>query len=697
MAGAGALMRRLSWLLLGALTLATGAAAAAPTAAATTAASVPAAATAPTGVALSAVVQAQADSECPPASEICGDPAFPPPPAVETPDTTQPATGGKEIDDGTTDDSVELGWPTGGGFGDPLWFLPEEPDFEFAYDQQNYDLWLARCGGDLVDQTTGWNSFANEAAGRDLPEVFWELYGDADRACPDDRRATTTLMANAIGGDTVGRAGIPSSSYDIGADQGAWNHVTRKLWINITSLFFSFTKWMTGSTINLLDWAFGFDLAARLAEPANAMASGYYVSLNGSAISVYDLALFITLCFFALQLLRGRVVAAGAELAITLLIYVAFVAFIVLVPGGFGKLITDINETSGRLAASIAAISLEGQGAHEECPEVDGESLEDVSCPFAQVLHATFIERPYDLLNWGSELGSGGDPSNPSQACALARDAILLEGPHGTSDVPRFRMGTAGCEQLADFNHDPTPERAGLSLMVLLTAVLVLILVAVSSLTLTAAQLLVVYLGMLLPFAFAAGLLPGSGRSMLWKWVGAVARAVMAVIGVAAFLSIYLATVSVMGEATADASWLIQGGSMVLLTVVMVFVRRRLMEASKRAGASLGERLNRANIGGGAQGFFTAASTGFAAGGAGQSWRPSGYIPYEAQSMYRDVRQMPVNAAEWRTNTRIRRGLRTGRLDPATTPRPPRGFTASRRHRSQARLRRRTRQATGRR
>ena len=610
------------------------------------------------------------------------DPEFPPPPP--------PVTEVPSVESSTT--------PSGD--------LPLEPDFEFAYDERNHDLWRARCEAvfDNEPQTSILGAKVPSVVTKVLPSVFYEQTGGAERICPDKLRATTTVLGEAIGGDVIGRAGIPTGHYDIGYDAGAWDHWDRKIRGELTNMVFSLDKWLTGSTINLLDWAFDFELADELSSPADTIASGYHESLKGPTVSAYNIALFVTLFYFSFQLLRGRTSVAIGELVTTYLIYSVFIAFVVLVPNGFGQLVTSTTEASGNLAASIAAVTLEGQTDTSECPAPAGPDpgVGAVVCPFGKGLHSAFIERPYDLINWGTNLGSGFDEGNALADCAFARDLILQQGPHGASDEPRFIMGEADCAVLADFNHDPTAERAGLALFVMITAIVVLVLAAVTALTLIGAQLLLVGLITVMPFAVVAGLTPGSGRAVLWKWVAAIVKVVMTVAAIAVYLSLYLVTINVLLEVTAGDSWLIQGGSLILVTLTVFKVRSRLLKASERMAAHAGDRLTRARIGGNhGTGFFTAAGAGFAAG-------RSRHGLAHARSAHRAVHQFAGNTDTWRTNLGTRHAVRTHNRsialaiaaggDPTELPSiqspPPRGFTEPRRQRSRARIaRKRQRQS----
>ena len=641
------------------------------------------------------------------------NPAFPPPPVIDPPPGSVDDPPAEDPTTPPTDDPGSPLLPSFGGFGfgNPLWFLPEPPPIEFGYNQAAYDHWLSQCSDDLVSLPELTDPLPGVTP--DLPQIFNELYGDAEWSCGDDLRADSTVLGVALGGDTeIGRAGIPTGAYDIGADAGAWNHLDRKFWISVTNGFFTINKVITGATINILKWAFGFEIGGAFADRIGLIAVSYY----GQLIPLYDFALFATLVFFAIQLMRGRTHQAIGELALTYFVFVVFLIFGLTSNGGYSGLMVDTMEATGNTAGSIAAITLGDQSNVEGCPAVGAANpggttvgMEGVVCPFGRTLHAAFVERPYDLINWGRDLG---DAVGDGSSCAGARDQILLSGPWGARDEPRFIMGSAGCEAEADFNHDPTAERAGLAALTALTAVLVLILALLTALTLIGAQLLLVGLIAIIPFVLIFALLPGSGRTALWRWIGAFFKVILTVIAMAAFLSLYLVSIQVMAEATAGDSWLVQGGSMVLLTLVMFWVRSRMLKAGKAGAANIGQRL--ADTSPGANGgFFAAAAAGFGGGagyrygsrsggyganGHGSSYRRRmrGYIPYEARMAYRDARQVPVNFAEWNANRRERRAIRRDGYEPPSGRTPPRGFTESRRRHSAARVDRRIRRTQSR-
>jgi len=535
--------------------------------------------------------------------ELGGDPSFP----------GTPPEGGGEVDEPPQAPA------------DPT---PSEP---FAYDAEHYAEYLERC------RTT----------------VALDQLLVVEDPCSDQRRASFSVLDEAIGVGSAGADGIPTGNYDIGYDAGAWNHFSRKVWGTATDGTFSLTKMLVGTTTQVLRWGFTFSLARRLAQPANDIALGYYGALGGgraTAVNTFNLALFATLVYFAVQALRGRTIRAAGELGVTYLILVLFVGFVIAVPNGFGRLVDSTLSGAAKLAGGIAATTLSGHtAAAAGCPtyradqDADGSDaqLEVVTCPFTAAIHRAFVARPYDLLNWGADLGDGDDPTNPLRNCARARDAMLATGPHGDADEPRFLMGMAGseCERFADFNHDPTAERFGLAVLVLLTAVLVLLLMLLTALTLVGAQVLLVALVAVMPFAIVAGMLPGSGRSLLWRWATGVLRVVLVVLAVAVFLSLYLVSIDVLLDASDGEPWLVQGATLVLLTLVMFAARARLLRASERMAEHTHARLSAARVGGShGAGLLTAAAGGWQ--GDPRGWRPTEYVPQAVRTTYRIGRDL---------------------------------------------------------
>jgi hypothetical protein len=196
---------------------------------------------------------------------------------------------------------------------------------------------------------------------------------------------------------------------------------------------------------------------------------------------------------------------------------------------------------------------------------------------------------PYDLLNWGGLL---------SGPCASVRDAILADGPHGSDNGPREAMRAAGCAAQADFNANPGADRLAAALLTLFVSAATVVLLALIAATVVAAQLVGVGLVAVSPFAFVGGILPGSGRQLLWRWLAAALRAVVAIVAMSLFLSLLLLTLSALLEATEGRALLERFGLLAVVTMLMAAARKRLLQAGQVAATGWGQRREAAVVGG---------------------------------------------------------------------------------------------------
>lgn len=626
------------------------------------------------------------------------DEAFPPLPEIDGEQVEESPTPTTVDENSTTTTSPTTPSPGPGlSPADPFWFLPpDEGEFSYA---ESRDRWEEICNPDPEASPQPTDTDDPSGATRpSLPDSFIDLYGDPDWSCGDARRGSQdSASATAFGTDEIGRVCqasicsgqvIPTSNYDVGADEGAWNHAGRKSLALFTSLPFTGTKSLMMATHNLLEWAFGFEVAAAFADTVSTISVNYYAATRPA----YDLALFLTMFVVGVHLLRGRTSAGLTELAMTSAIYSLFLFMAFYSDAGYARFLNDSIEWTGQTSGAMAEMAMADLNANSaDCPPIGevtptGETvgLEGTVCPFGKGLHAALIETPYDLINWGAPLEG---------ECAIARDEILWQGPWGNSDEPRFIMGEAsGCEQHADYNHDPTAERFGLAAVMLVAALCALLIIALTALTIIAAQLMMAGLICVLPFAVVVGLIPGPGREALIKWAVFFGKAMLSVVALAMFLSFYLVSLNVIVQITADRAWIIQIGGILVLTGLMLWLRQRVVKSSNRAmsrfGAKVSSKFSSSSNSGGS--FSDAASNGFA----GQRLRlqrraglyEARYAGRLVSNGIRRVRNSPGNFKEMRTNQRERKAIRKHGHRPAVAP--PKGFSAAARTRSRTKTRR---------
>jgi len=591
--------------------------------------------------------------------------------------------------------------PPADGPDDELEDPPQFPDGPFAYDAAHLAVWQEICGDD------GWlEQIQGDAEA--LVEWYTLIESDPNYDCGQEYLADAAPLAAAMGGD-VFADGIPISKMaDCNVDLGAWNALDRKGFAFACQTVLDINVMITGLSIKVIDWAFNFDVASTFAPTSQTIAGGYFWSLVGVGDwtqNAYMVALFATTVWASVRALRGGLAQALGEWGFSFFLLFGFWTTIATTPTGFSDITVRALEAANSIGGAVASVTLSSSGAAEGCPgyapvygptgpggpptasTVDTFSDVSVVCPLANGLADALIKRPYDLVNWGSDLGD-------SSACAIARNEILVTGPHGGDDKPRWIMGAAGCETEAEYNHDPSSGRLGIGVGALVVSVLVLVLVVLLAFTLLIAQLTLVAIVVIFPFAMLAGILPGGGRAFLWKWAGWLIKGVLAVVAVAGILAFQLTSLDVMMSVTDSAPWAIQAGSMVLVTVAMFFLRSRVVKGAAAASAALASNLAGFRPGSGASS-GGASALGAATGAFGTPGRD----PYDVSNAYHaaaTVRDAPVRAGEMRQNRLDRKEHRRSGYTP-THGVPNRTVTSRSRYRKQRAARNHARSAARRR
>jgi len=325
---------------------------------------------------------------------------------------------------------------------------------------------------------------------------------------------------------------FPSSHYDIGFDEGAWNHISRKVYGTFTDLAFSGARSATALALWLVQWAYGFAVYDRLGSSAVDIARRYQAGVVGP-LGLPQLAWFYTVAWAAVAALRGKLTMAAGELA-TSVVAAGLAGLVLANPAGY------LRGTFDTLGTASAAVLATGTG---QPPPRDGADAKAVLGPLQAQIHGAFVEQPYDYLSWGGPL--------PPQ-CAAARDRIVATGPHGADNEPRTVMEAAGCEEQARFNHDPTGTRLFGAVLTLGAAATMVVLLGLVAATVVVAQMVVVVLFAIAPFALLAAVLAGSGRELAWRWMAGLARAVVAVVGMSVVLSLLLLSVTAVLAASGD-------------------------------------------------------------------------------------------------------------------------------------------------
>jgi hypothetical protein len=416
------------------------------------------------------------------------------------------------------------------------------------------------------------------------------------------------LLETVVPGSDPGQ--YPTSHYDLGYDDGGVLGISNKVLGLFCAMAWATTRWLVRAGIWIVEWSFSFGFAERLAAPVENVAGAYQTHVvDRLGLAPFFMVLAAGWCAF--QVFRGRLGRGAGEFFVSVLI-AALAATVLASPSSvlFGGL-----DRVAQASVEVAAITTSADGAASGGGDVDAEGA---MRPLTSNLHRALIERPHELLNWGRFIPPG-DP------CRALYEELVATGPHETDGEPRERMGSecsSGGEEMEKFNGEPTAERLGATLLVGFAALVVVLLMVIIAASLIAAQLGIVFLVAVAPFPIVGGILPGGGRGVFWRWLGAAAKGLATVLMTTVFLALFLVSIDAVLIATAGEALMVQMALIDLLVVCAFVARKRLVSAGQRMVTNTTRRLEGARVGGtGRASWLGPAAAGGAAGfAASQLW-----------------------------------------------------------------------------
>lgn len=356
----------------------------------------------------------------------------------------------------------------------------------------------------------------------------------------------------------------PMTAYDIGCDD-SYDGAQDQMWCMSQSFFFSIGKWVIGIGTDVMEWALTFEVAETLTPVAAALSDVYDVSFLGP-LDLRTLAWTLTAILAGWSFMSGRAGAGIKELATTSVIF-ALGLYVLANPDGYLEGGREMaQETSGAVLQAV-----------DDAMSDEPGDAEEVRGRLTGVMQRAFVAEPYDLINWGEPLT--GD-------CAAARDDILRQGPWGSDERPRETMRAAGCDEAADYNANPTDNRAMASFMVAAAAVIITLLLLSLSIAVLTAQVVLVLLFSAASFIWVVALFPGA-RGVLWTWVSRLVWSVLVTV-VSVFLLTWVAiTTTAVLNNTSDMSIIRRS----LIVIVLAFVAYKARGAVDRGLDAAGKRM----------------------------------------------------------------------------------------------------------
>ena len=323
---------------------------------------------------------------------------------------------------------------------------------------------------------------------------------------------------------------FPSSHYDIGCDEGAWNHISRKVYCTFTDLAFQGARSSTAMALWLVEWAYGFGVYDRLGGPAIDIAESYQHELIGP-LGLGDLAWFYAVAWAAITALRGRLTMAAGEL-LTSIVAAGLAGVVLANPAGY---LQGTFDTMGKLSGALLATGT-GQPPPDERRRCRRRPAAPAG-PDPRRVRRGALRLP--------QLGRHRCRRH-AQPCATASSPPDRTA---TTTNPARPWHVAGCQAQADFNHDPNGTRLFGAVLTFGAAVVMVVLMALVALTIVVAQVVADRPVRHRAVRAARRRPPRRRRELAWRWLAALVRVVLAVVGMSFVLSLLLLTVTALLQA----------------------------------------------------------------------------------------------------------------------------------------------------
>jgi hypothetical protein len=408
--------------------------------------------------------------------------------------------------------------------------------------------------------------------------------GPAAPAECDPATATDGLLPDGCYGP------YPVHNYDINYesgsiwDAGSWGSNFIGL---LTQILFDVGTWFVRTAQWSIGWSFTFDIGKYTSVGTEVSAGYERAFITEDKFKLLALAYAILLAYVAFNILRQKAAMALGEL-VTSVVLVAVSAGLLANLNGY------MQGTWKLMDGASAALLVAGQGSGSglDPAKASKADIERAVRDVQSELHTVFVQQPYDQINWNRDLRNGG-------SCEAARNQALAEGPHDNDDRPRELMRDAGCDELADFNKDPSTSRLGGAFLSMVASAFVSVVLSGMGLTVVATKFVALLLFAVAPFVGLFAVFPGGGRRWGWLWLTTLVQAVVAVVGMSFLLSTLLITLKRTLGATSDMGLIERFFIVVVLIGLMSQARTRLLAGAQSTAGRFADNLTNVRLGGG--------------------------------------------------------------------------------------------------
>jgi len=455
--------------------------------------------------------------------------------------------------------------------------------------------------------------------------------------------------------------GVPLSGYQLEADGGSITDLAGQFQALVLGGLFTLVRLLAGLACWLVDFAFRFPLTTALLHPAQQAADAYNTHVVG-ALGLKGLLLGWAFVFALILFVRGKVGTGLGEIVLTLVIAAFAASMFIrpdYLLGHDGPV--DQARAASLEVASITTNSYFGQqqtpsGKAADCDQVSGQAqsachedtpqAQSIAKPIQDALTDALVVKPYQLLEYGRVLDPKTDqaaydahltwvagaynpgPLEPGDPCekipgpakdvcnsgsgTAKKDACTIlptsakafclasskdEGYDAFIKDLSSKAGDTG-KQLAAYSTEPSWDRVGGVLLLLIAVAVVALMVCAMTLLLLGTQAADVGAAAVGGIAWVWGMLPGPSRMVVWRWFGVFIVSIL--VGFVTAMAIPLFGIAVDVLLTGAGPNLMVERLLLLDALALAFLafHRRLTAATAQFGQRLALRMRYMRVGG---------------------------------------------------------------------------------------------------
>ncbi|EDY52565.1 hypothetical protein SSCG_05593 [Streptomyces clavuligerus] len=414
--------------------------------------------------------------------------------------------------------------------------------------------------------------------------------------------------------------GIPISSYTVKTDAGGWKDIDLKIWNIVAQLLFGLAKWGVGFTCWLLDWALDFGLAQIMIGPVEDISS----TIKNQVIDRLGLpGLFLLFAgFYCGWLILFKERSRGfAEIGVSLV--VAAVTTTVLVspaqvllgqhdqaqPQGSTMLLSEeglLGKAKG-FALEVASIVL----ADDPASATGSADPDNVSKPITNALVEAFIVKPNQLMVYGQTFDGQCDKAfrefkiaefKLDQAGLNYWSAMVMDSIYDTNFIGQLTKNAkkfeAACGEVKPKAKRASADLAFSAVFAAIAAIIVAVLMILVTGTFLTAQGWLAFEAIRGHWALTAGILPGGGRAVLWRWISAITKAVLSIIIAILFKAIFILLVLALLDAETGDVLAVKFIVIDVTAIAALAGHKRIKQTAQTIAVNLNRKLANARVGG---------------------------------------------------------------------------------------------------